>query len=221
MEAGNLLQNIDFANEEHLERIKGIINDELQQLMSDKHNMSNMHEKMLVSAQKEVMPFINAILDFKSFCNFAALKNAVDYIAACQQENRAPSLSEIEGYKELCYNTAFIFDTNMEDECDECEREEFDRLRHMYYKEIAQKDAGTQIIAECFWNPVFSEYYRFLGYFSSEGGSKERDVHICRNLIIDIFFDVLWALDNECGHTMENSYFKKAVMNVFTLKDEN
>ena len=116
----------------------------------------------------------------------------------------------------MCYNTAFIFDTDMEDECDKGEIRKYNRLRDAYYREISQKDSETQIIAEYFWNPIFSEYYNFLGYFNAETGGLDRDRNICRNLIMDILFDVIWDLDNECEHTMEDSYFKKAVTNLFS-----
>ena len=70
MEVDSLLQNIDFSNEKHRKWINGIIDEELHQLMSDSHNISNIHEKLLVSAQKQIVPFINAILNFKSFHEF-------------------------------------------------------------------------------------------------------------------------------------------------------
>ena len=219
MEVDSLLQNIDFSDEEHRRRTKNIIDEKLRLLMSDSHNISNIHEKLLVSAQKQVIPFINAILDFKSFHEFAELKNAVDYIITCQQENKEPPFPEIEDYDELCYNTAFIFDTNMEDECDESEIEKYNRLRDAYYIEIPQKDPETQIVAEYFWSSVFSEYYNFLGYFNAESSGIERDKNICRNLIMEILFEVLWDLDNECEHTIEDSFFKEAVTNLFAYEE--
>ena len=218
MEVDGLLQNIDFSNKEHRRRIEDVIDKELQQLMSEYDNIANIHEKLLVSAQKQVIPFINAILDFKSFHEFADLKNAVDYIAACQQENRVPPFPDIEDYEELCYNTAFIFDTDMEDECDESEIKKYNRLRDAYYREISQKDTETQIIAEYFWLPLFSEYYYFLGYFNAESNDKESDKNICRKLIMDIL-DVIWRLDKQCKHTMEDSYFKKAVTTLFAYEE--
>lgn len=214
MDFGHLLKNMDFANEKHLKRVRDAVNEELRQRISGQPDASNIHERLLVSAQKQVLPLINAILDFKSFHEFADLKNAVDYIAACQQENMALPY-DIGNYYDLCYRTAFIFDNNMEDECDGDEIEKYNRLRDAYYEEIPQKDPETQIIAGEFWYPVFEEYFCFLGYFDNEKGDREKEVRICIRLINDILFDVLWALDCTSQHKMEDSHFRKAVMNIF------
>ena len=219
MEGNSLLQNIDFFNEKHRSQTRKIIEEKLQQLMSNSHNISNIHEKLLVSAQKQVMPFINEILDCKSFCEFSDLKMAVDYIVTCQRENRKLPFPEIENYVELCYNTAFIFDTNMEDECHENKIEKYCCLRDLYYTEISQKDPKIQIVAEYFWSPIFSGYYNFLGYFNAESDDIERDRNICKDLIMDILFEVLWDLDNECEHTIEDSFFKRAVTSLFDCEE--
>lgn len=219
MEVDSLLLNVDFSNEEHRRQINGIIEEKLQQLMADSHSMPNIHEKLLVSAQEQVMPFISAILDFKSFHEFTDLKNVVDYVIACQQGDKEPPFPDMEHYDELCFKTAFIFDTDMEDECDGHEVKKYNRLRRAYYREIPKKDPETQIVAEYFWHPIFSEYYYFIGYFMQERNDVEKDRNQCRSIIIDILFDVLWDLDNECEHSVENSYFKRAVISLFAYEE--
>lgn len=217
MDVDSLLQDIDFTNEEHLKQIEDIIHKELQQLMSDNDNIPNIHERLLVHAQQQVMPFINIILDCKGFHEFTDLKNAVDYIIACQKENKALPYPNMQHYEDLCYNTAFIFDTNMEDECTKEEIEKFNLLRDMYYEDTLQTDYETQIITQCFWDPIFNEYYNFLSYFNEENSNKEKEIEICKHLISNILFDIFWSLDHECNHTIENSYFKQAITNLFTI----
>lgn len=215
MEVDSLLQNIDFANEEHLERVKNIVDEELRQMMSDEYSTPNIHEKLLVSAQRQLMPFVEMILDFKSLKKFADLKNAFDYITACQQENRVLPFSGLEYYITLCHNTAFVFDDINMEECEEDAIEEMNGLRHAYYEEIPQKDSDTQIIAGYYWYGIFDGYYRFLTYFGHENKDREREINRCRSLIDDILFEVLWEIDRECQHKMEDSHFKKAVTNLF------
>lgn len=219
MDIDNILQNIDFAKEEHFIQIKEIINQELQQLIDNNYYIPNIHERLLVSAQQQVMPFICTILDFQSFHEFTDLKNAVNDIIACQKENKALPYPNMQHYEDLCYNTAFIFDTNMEDECTKEEIEKFDLLRDAYYEDTSQTDYETQIITQCFWDPIFNEYYNFLSYFSIENGDKEKEIEICKTLINDILFDIFWTLDNECAHTIENSYFKQATTNLFAIQN--
>ena len=108
MEIDNVLQNIDFTKKEHLIQIKNIINQELQQLIDNNYHIPNIHKRLLVSAQQQVMPFIYTILDFQSFHEFTDLKNAVNDIISCQKENKALPYPNMQHYEDLCYNTAFI-----------------------------------------------------------------------------------------------------------------
>lgn len=216
MEINSLLKKIDFTDDEHLKRLNDIVDEEFQNRLSDSQNTDNIgiHEKLLLSAQEQLMPFIKKILDFESFRAFTDLKNAFDYIVKYQKENKSRPFSNIKSYIKLCNNTAFIFDDSDLEDCKEDKTEEISCLCHAYYKEISQKDSDTQIIAKYYGYSIFDEYYNFLSYFAFKP-SKEKDITICKSLIHDILFDIIWNIDLDCENKIEDSYFKRAITNIF------
>ena len=91
-----------------------------------------------------------------------------------------------------------------------------------FYKELKQKDQETQYIANYYNYPIFERYFYFLQYFDDDGfGNDSKEdrkfaANCCKDWIPNILFNILWDLDDYFSHTVDESYVKQAIKDIFS-----
>lgn len=216
-----LLEDIEFDNEGQKEIVRNAVVQELQKILDAPQSTIDSLEKLLLSAFRQIMPFFHSILDFHSLEYFADLNDSFDYIENCQQKNVSRPFPNLDHYIELCNLTSYTFDSSYLDDCPEELHEQMEYFCKAFYTEIQQKDHNTQIIAQFYEWPIFERYFYFLQYFndSNFGTDYNKDrryiVNCCKDWIPDILFEILWDMDACFNHTVNKSYVKEALKNIF------
>ncbi len=214
MKYPDLQTEIRFADENCYEQMQDLIAQEVAAVLDDAGNTADALDQMLFSAFGQLVPVMKIHLDYKALEDFAELTHSFACILECRQRREKRPYALLDRYKKLCYDTAFIFDDQNWEECPEYLAEKVPALYALYWEERETKDNRSRIIA-CSWCSVFAAYHFFLGYLSADGRSRKNIADICQTWIPHILFDILWSLDRDLGNSPADSFFLKAVKDIF------
>lgn len=221
MDIDKVLEGVNFDNVKQKELVEGAVELELRKIVDDPQNTIDFLEKLVLTAFQQIMPFFHMLLDLKALSYFADLKGSFDYIVNCQKEKVPRPFPELEHYSTLCELTSYALDSSYLEDCPKDLRRKMKQFCTAYYKELKHTNQETQGIAEsCDWQ-IFENYFYLLQYFKNTcfgndyDEDRKRIANCCQEWLYNILFYVLWDLDEYLGHTVDESYFKQAMKNIF------
>lgn len=203
---------IDFSDEKQYEYLQTQISSVLQDALNNEKNTLEQIENLLFVVQSWVQPFILQIFNFESLNTFSELKDAYEYVKKNWKAAAEQPYSQLEMYCEMCNQIACVVDSHDDPEylaSIHLTQEKAELLSADYSFELKEKDLISRTVA-CYSYSIFESYFYFLNYFK---GTKDRNraIKICLSQIDNTLFNILWWLDSDLENSTENSYFIRAV----------